>query len=138
MLVLQTHHRLLPRSSASISEIASDIIADIREIVLTHLVLRQEDLTHPALRDVLHASPSKEVLSSSERDTQAGSVRVIQHLCDKSCQQPNKAQLDFISKCKPDKPKPHPEYEILRDSRKKLKLSVWPTKSLLLVKEIKI
>ena len=47
-----------------------EIGSNFREIVLKHLELIQEDLTHPALRDAVHASSAKDVLSSSERRRQ--------------------------------------------------------------------
>ena len=44
----------------------------------------------------------------------------------------NKAQLEFNRKCRPGEPKPHPEYEILQNSRKKLKLTVAAAKNSLM------
>lgn len=104
-----------------------EIASKFRGIVLKHLELRQEDLTYPALRDAVHAS-AKEVLSSSER-RRPGWFSESQPTLMAAILDRNKAQLDFNRKCKPGEPKPHPEYEILRLSRKKVKLSVAAAKN---------
>ena len=41
----------------------------------------------------------------------------------------NQAQLEFNRKCKSGEPEPHPEYEILQSSRKKLKPTVAAAKN---------
>ena len=41
----------------------------------------------------------------------------------------NKSQLEFNRKCRPGEPKLHPEYQILQNSRKQLKLTVAAAKN---------
>ena len=49
----------------------------------------------------------------------------------------NTAQRDYDRKCKPGEPKPHPEYELLRLSRKALKLEIISAKKSWMESKIK-
>ena len=84
-------------------------------------------MNYPALRDAVHAS-AQEVLSSSARK-RPGWFNASQQQLMADIAACNKAQLEFNHKCRPGKPKPHPEYEILHNLRKKLKSTVAAAKN---------
>ena len=111
------------------------IASSFRLKVLNHLGLNTPDLpvkatcaaSYSGLKEAVLLA-AKESLTNTER-RRPGWFNENQLALTAAINARNDAQRQYNSKCKPGKPKPQPEHEVLQQSRKQLKLTVSAAKN---------